>query len=83
VEIFGTKVKPGQLIHADKHGFMVIPPEDETSLMDAAQYMDTNEINHKIRAAREATGKKLTEILDDLDEAGSAFSEDTHKKFRK
>ncbi|GAB1452703.1 hypothetical protein MASR2M47_27590 [Draconibacterium sp.] len=25
VEVFGRKVKPGQLIHADKHGFLVIP----------------------------------------------------------
>ena len=25
VEVFGRTVQPGQLIHADKHGFMVIP----------------------------------------------------------
>ena len=25
VEVFGCKIQPGQLIHADKHGFMAIP----------------------------------------------------------
>ena len=26
VEAFGRKVQPGDLVHADKHGFLVIPP---------------------------------------------------------
>jgi len=28
IEVFGRKIKPGQLIHADKHGFLAIPDED-------------------------------------------------------
>src|SRR4249920_3394309 len=28
VEVFGQRIEPGQLIHADKHGFLAIPPED-------------------------------------------------------
>ncbi len=33
VEVFGRKVQPGQLIHADKHGFMAIPQEDESNCL--------------------------------------------------
>ena len=29
VSVFGSTVLPGQLIHADKHGFLTIPKEDE------------------------------------------------------
>mgnify|MGYP003339127800 CR=1 FL=1 len=32
VEVFGRKVQPCQLIHADKHGFLVIPQEDEAQI---------------------------------------------------
>ena len=37
---FGRKVQPGQLIHADKHGFLVVPAEDEARLLEAAMFMD-------------------------------------------
>ncbi len=43
VEVFGTKVSPGDLIHADKHGFLVIAPEEQERLLDAATFMDRNE----------------------------------------
>jgi regulator of RNase E activity RraA len=35
VEVFGTTVSPGRLIHADRHGFLVIPPEDEEQVLAA------------------------------------------------
>lgn len=35
VEVFGMKVKPGDLIHADRHGAMLIPPEHLAALPDA------------------------------------------------
>ncbi len=43
VEVFGTKVKPGDIIHADKHGFMAIDPEDAIHLLKATRFMDQNE----------------------------------------
>src|SRR5690606_7026808 len=43
VEVFGRKILPGQLIHADKHGFLVIPDEDQEKLLEAARFMDSNE----------------------------------------
>ena len=82
VEVFGTKIQPGQLIHADKHGFMAIPAEDEEKLLDAAVFMDQNETNTVIAAARNTTGKPRDEILDAFSEAGKAFSEAAKKKFK-
>src|SRR5262249_3807949 len=43
VQVFGQTVRPGQLIHADKHGFLAIPTEDEPKLLEAARFMDANE----------------------------------------
>lgn len=83
VEVFGTKIIPGQLIHADKHGFLAVPQEDEDKLLDATLFMDANEINHVIRVARETAGKSIGEILDDLDAASEAFSQATRQKFGK
>lgn len=81
VEVFGTKIKPGQLIHADKHGFLAIPPEDEARLLDAAIFMDQNECQTVIRAARESTGKSTQEILDQINQAGKEFRQNTKNKF--
>ncbi len=83
VEVFGTIVQPGQLIHADKHGFMVIPPEDEAQLLEASVFMDQNETNTVIPAARNTYGKTSEEILLALSEAGKAFSEAVIGKFGK
>lgn len=83
VEVFGRKVQPGQLIHADKHGFLIVSDEDQQALLDAAHFMDTNECLNPIRAAREAVGKPPEEILNDVDEAAAAFGAATAKKFGK
>lgn len=83
VEVFGTKIQPGQLIHADKHGFMAIPPEDEEKLLEAAVFMDQNECNTVIAAARETMGKTPEEIIEALAAAGQAFGAATKAKFSK
>jgi 4-hydroxy-4-methyl-2-oxoglutarate aldolase len=75
VEVFGRKVSPGQLIHADKHGFLVIPDEDQEHLLEAARFMDSNECNTIIPAARAAAGKSTDELLADLDAATAAFAD--------
>ena len=81
VEVFGTCILPGQLVHADKHGFLAIPPGEEGRLLDAALFMDSNEVNHVIRAARGTAGKSMDEILDALDEAAESFSKASRGKF--
>lgn len=82
VEVFGCKVKPGDLIHADKHGFLVIPEADQSAILDAALFMDTNECNHTIRAAREAAGKRMEEILADMGQASAQFRAAADAHFR-
>lgn len=50
VEVFGTPVRSGELIHADKHGFLVIPEEDQPRILEAALMMDNNECETVIPA---------------------------------
>jgi 4-hydroxy-4-methyl-2-oxoglutarate aldolase len=83
VEVFGRKIKPGQLIHADKHGFLVIPDEDQARLLEAARFMDSNECNTLIPAARGANGKPFTQVLAEIDAAGAAFGKAAREKFGK
>lgn len=81
VEVFGRKIQPGQLIHADKHGFLAIPPGEETALLDAARFMDGNECNTVIAAARDTAGKTTEQLLHQMDEAGAAFRRATLQHF--
>ena len=59
VEVFGQRIEPGQLIHADKHGFLAVPKEDEAKLLEAARFMDANECNTVIPAARGAAAGRI------------------------
>lgn len=81
VEVFGTKIKPGQLIHADKHGFLAIPQEDEEGLLGAARFMDSNECKSMIAAARNSHGKSMEMILSELEEATEKFKAAAKNKF--
>ncbi len=81
VEVFGRKVWPGRLIHADKHGFLVVPPEDEARLLEAARFMDQNECQTMIGAARSSAGKTAGEILSEFDAAAARFAENTVRHF--
>ena len=81
VEVFGRRIKPGQLIHADKHGFLAIPDEDAKNLLESSRFMDSNECNTVIAASRSASGKTTTQILKEIDEAASAFSRAAREKF--
>jgi len=57
VQVFDRSVRPDDLIHADKHGFLVVAPEEQTSLLEAARFMDTNECRTVIAAARDTAGR--------------------------
>lgn len=81
VEVFGCKIKPGQLIHADKHGILAIPKEDEKALLDASLFMDNNECNTVISAARSVAGKSTREILDSINQSSAEFAKATKEKF--
>jgi len=83
VDVFGCKVKPEQLIHADKHGFLVISHEDQEKLYEAVCFMDTNECDTMIATARDAIGKDCKDILCRLDEAATEFQKAVEHKFGK
>lgn len=83
VEVFGRKVQPGQLIHADKHGFLAIPAEDASKLLEAARFMDANECSTLIAAARQAQGGSTKQVLAQIDGAARRFNEVTRRRFRK
>jgi regulator of RNase E activity RraA len=83
VEVFGRKVKPGQLCHADKHGFLIIPEEDQKNILEAARFMDSNECQTLIAAGRSGSGKSGKEILRNMETAVKKFKENTHNKFNK
>jgi regulator of RNase E activity RraA len=83
VEVFGRKVLPGDLIHADKHGFIVIAPEEQSGLLEAARFMDANECNTIIPAARNAAGQTCDETLDSIHESRKQFNENIKQKFKR
>ena len=81
VEVFGTKVKPGDLIHADKHGFLVVGPEDQPELLDAAAFMDANECGTVIPAARLSSSLGKEEKLQKITSAMKKFRGNVQSKF--
>ncbi len=83
VTVFGREIKPGQLIHADKHGFLAVPEEDEEGLLEAAQFMDSNECNTMIAAARSCSGKPIDEVLTHIDKACAAFGQKAKARFNR
>ena len=83
VRVFGREVLPGQFVHADKHGFLAIPPEDEAGLLEAASFMDANECQTVIAAARSAAGATADELLARMAAAAREFGEAARQKFRR
>ena len=83
VNVFGREILPGQLIHADKHGFLVIPEEDQERLREAARFMDENECKTIIQSARSSWGNNPDVVLADFNEAVKTFGEVARAKFGK
>jgi len=81
VEVFGRKIQPGQLIHADNHGFLAIADEDQKGLLDAVRFMDSNECQTLIPAARNTWGKSSDEILKAINDAAVRFGLNVKEKF--
>ncbi len=83
VEVFGRKISPGQLIHADKHGFMAVSKEEESQLLEASVFMDNNECNTVIAAARSCAGLSSDEAVERINAAGREFREATKERFQR
>ncbi|MDO4343274.1 MAG: RraA family protein [Eubacteriales bacterium] len=73
IEVFGTKVKPGMLIHADKYGFIGIPEEDTEHLLEGVRFMDSNECQTTIPAARDTVGLTAQQVVEQLKRAQKEF----------
>jgi regulator of RNase E activity RraA len=83
VEVFGRKISPGDLIHADKHGFLVIPLDEQPALLEAARFMDANECSTIIPAARDSAGRGAQEILANINAAAAQFGKNAKAKFKR
>ncbi len=81
VEVFGQSIESGQLIHADKHGFLAVPREDESAILDAARFMDSNECTTVIAAATPPAGTSSEQLLLNLDTAALEFRNAARKRF--
>lgn len=81
VEVFGRKVKPGDLIHADKHGFLVVPREDQAGLLESTRFMDSNECQTMIAVARNSSGMSTEQTLNSIEAACKKFAENKRAKF--
>jgi len=75
VEVFGTRIQPGHLLHADKHGFIVIPPQDERRVLEASRFMDTTECETKLAASWIPAGLPTEELLAHMNRADNAMSD--------
>jgi 4-hydroxy-4-methyl-2-oxoglutarate aldolase len=81
VEVFGTAIQPGDLIHADKHGFMAVEPEAQPALLEAVRFMDANECQTVIPAARDTAGLSRDDIQQRLFTAIADFGTNVKAKF--
>jgi len=81
VEVFGRRVAPGELIHADKHGFLAIPAEDQPGLPEAVRFMDSLECQTVIPAARSTAGLTREQILEQIRAGQAAFRERLAARF--
>merc|ERR1712215_124181 len=81
ITAFGVSVQPGQLIHADKHGFLVIPEADEKRLLEATEFMDLMERKYVITPGREGVGSHPSQIAKRMGEVFTEMSKEKKEKF--
>jgi 4-hydroxy-4-methyl-2-oxoglutarate aldolase len=81
VTVFGQRIEPDTLIHADKHGFLAIERDAESRLLDAARRMDEHECRTVIAAARDVQGRSTEQILSAINKASDEFAERVKKQF--
>lgn len=81
IEVFGCRIQPGQLIHADQHGFLAIPADEEEALLDAALFMDQNECLHKLPATRGSAGMTRSQLIAAILSEDAEFERKAREKF--
>lgn len=63
VKVFGTEIKTGELVHADQHGFITIPPEVAPKLDEVSCFYDRAELEYVITVCRKQ-GVKLEDVIE-------------------
>jgi regulator of RNase E activity RraA len=81
VEVFGTRVRAGDLIHADKHGFIIIPSDAQEGLNEAARFMDDSECTHLLPVSRGAAGRGTKETISAMKKGDAEFSSAVKRKY--
>jgi regulator of RNase E activity RraA len=81
VEVFGRTIQPGQLIHADQHGFLAVPAADEAALLEATNFLDRNECDNMLAAAAGANGRSTPEHLQAIAGSLQAYADAVKAKF--
>lgn len=82
VEVFGARVETGMLMHADKHGFIGIPQEDEQHLLSAVRALDDAECETVIPAGQFTWGLDLPSLLKNRNAAALLYRAKTSGKGR-
>jgi regulator of RNase E activity RraA len=83
VEVFGCTIRPGQLVHADEHGFLAIPDEDQEAVFEATHFMDGNECRSVIEAAQILAGRSMSDTRAAMLEAEGRFGAAARERFGK
>eukprot|EP00928_Gymnodinium_smaydae_P063818 TRINITY_DN4729_c0_g5_i1.p1 TRINITY_DN4729_c0_g5~~TRINITY_DN4729_c0_g5_i1.p1 ORF type:complete len:388 (+),score=68.94 TRINITY_DN4729_c0_g5_i1:119-1282(+) len=82
VEVFGTQVRPGQLIAADRHGFQVIPEgEVESKILQAAEDGDGWERDFTIASSWAGEGNTFAEVNARMADARGKFGKANNDKY--
>ena len=66
VKVFGTTIRSGEILHADQHGFIIIPKECVPTLADTAVEFDRLEVEHIISPTRRG-GYDVKKFLESRD----------------
>ncbi len=66
LNMYGTTINPGDLVFADKYGFLAIPEYEQEGLLDATRFLDTSELISVTRAAADAKQKGISESVEDI-----------------
>jgi regulator of RNase E activity RraA len=68
VDVFGMHVRPGDLIHADRHGAVIVPPEWVRALPDAAREVAAREARIlAVARGPGCTAERLIDVFHQLD----------------
>jgi len=68
VKVFGLRIRPGDILHADRHGAVVVPPELARAVPAAAREVAEREARILVVArGPDCTAEKLVTVFGELD----------------